>query len=163
MREPIFVVAALIVACAPVGESAGAPVAQAQVADEMTDGWISMRSDHWVSIVYDRDPGTVLTSFPGHAGYVSYLELAGGLRPGQRKRIGRPGPSFAIDRRGNYILREWMMVGPLHREPSSRTIGKSYPHYRCYHNVLRSRGAGEHIMTLAEWRIIEACSNANAD
>ena len=153
----LFLFLAALAAGASVDGTPPAPVAPAQVEDGLTDGWVSMRPDRWLSIIYDREPGTVLTSFPGHAGYDSYLELAGGLEPGQRKRIARPGPNYTIDDRGTYVVRELATVGPWHLEPLSQTIGTSHPKYRCYHDVLRGREIGEHIMTLADWRMIETC------
>jgi hypothetical protein len=159
----LLLLAALMAACAPVDEAAPEPVVHAQVPNEMTDGWVSMRPDRRLSIVYDREPETVLTSFPGHAGYSNYLELAGGLEPGQRKRIARPGPTYVVDNHGNYAVRSWAIVSAGYGEPSSRWIGSSDPQYSCYDNVLRPRGIGGHIMTLADWRSIEACIDAQTD
>lgn len=126
---------------------------------ELTNGWVEMNARRELYIVYDAEPGTLLSAFPGEAAYSGYVELASGIEPGQRKRINTLADTYRTDDDGSYSIFRYLEARGTTPEPGQLVIGLSDPQYRCYGDVLR-RAPGQHLMSLAERRRIDACLGA---
>jgi hypothetical protein len=127
----------------------------------LTNGWIEMNARREIYIVYDAEPGVTLSSFPGEAGYPVYIELAGGIEPGQRKRINTLADTYHTNDDGSYSIFRYLEAPGAAAEPGQLFIDRSDPQYRCHYDVL-GRMLGQHHMTLAQRRQIDECLRGQA-
>jgi hypothetical protein len=128
-------VLALILLSLVTGALEHSPVAAAEASSDRI-GTISMAPDGTVTVVYDPsssnpNPSPPLTLRPGQDAYASYLELAGGLRPGESKPLYRAvGVVEMNEDKSLYVF--WSgrtLPGGLVVEPGSETIKPGEPRY----------------------------------
>jgi hypothetical protein len=137
------------------------PAPEPAAVAELTNGWIEMNGRREVYITYDSDPGRTLSAFPGEAAYRGYIELAGGIEPGQRKRINALADTYRTNDDGSYSLFRYSEAPGTSPEPGQLVIGVSNTQYRCHHDVL-NRAPGQHYMSTAQRGRIDECLRNNA-
>lgn len=102
-----------------------------------------------IFVRYDGDPERVITFEPGDPAYAEQIELAQGLKPGERKRQYSPRGDFLNSYNGYYRLKEdgsyeivqRISFGPGVNELAFRTIVPQDPIYPCVSKVLQPSGA----------------------
>lgn len=131
----------------------------AAVADraDPTEGWITTTRRGDIVVYYDRNPDQPVGCSLDDDVCDIYLELAGGLTPGQRKRMPVSGGYYDILANGDISLLTVVAVGP-HTQQIPYVWRRGTPQYLCYQQELVSHfGVGQHIMTLGSRRRIEQC------
>jgi hypothetical protein len=132
------------------------PAASAEFADP-TEGWITMTKRGDIFIYFDRNPDQPVGCIRQNGGCDSYLELAGGLAPGQRKRMPVAGADYYVSANGNISLIREVTVGP-HTQQVPYDWATGTPQHNCYRQELASHfTVGQHIMTRGSRQRIERC------
>jgi hypothetical protein len=118
-------------------------------------GWVEMDRSGQLRVTYDSDHVTILVR-PGDQQYAAFLEMAGEIRPCERKRLVALAATYDANP-GEYVIYGMSKSENAVSEPAKRRITSRSGTYECYDKFLSSKGRGYHYMTSTEAQSIYRC------
>ncbi|MEG3146562.1 hypothetical protein U1839_18070 [Sphingomonas sp. RT2P30] len=116
--------------------------------DDPTSGYIQMNADRQVFVYDDTTPSVSTVYLRSDSNYSLIVEQAGGLEPGERKRLRSSFGVYEMDNDGSYHIPIVILSSNGASESSTLTVSRNNLEYKCYNRMLFYKGFGHHILLL---------------
>ncbi|MGH6616554.1 hypothetical protein [Sphingomonas sp.] len=107
----------------------------------VTNGDIRMDADRNLFVYYDNEPGKTYGAAPGEQNYQSYLEMAGDIRPGQKKRLRARSAVYKRNKDRSISVYDYISIENAVSEPGIINIEPKDKFYSCYDDILDNPSA----------------------